>query len=506
MGRFYGCKGGEIGGDLDNGDNLTLSADGGGEDADAFAAHGYGFEDLLTFEGGCECGGIPRFEGFGFEEGVSFGGEDSWSTEYEDFCGVFVEVSGDGLLPESVDPVSAAPLVGVVEFAFERLSVGLIGAEALTGARFEPSIIAATGALFLGGEGHWFDTGDEFAVDGLESESLGGKGHKTAEEKHRKREDCEVPEGEAGSETGGHLVLVGGTEDVSDSVDSMNQGGFIGGIDFFAEGRDVKVDGVGLGVDVVPDSFDDGFAGEDVASSSGEGFEEGEFAFGEAEVFSGSGCAVGLGVDDEVGDFDQLGFFLGVAAGDGADTGHEFLECEWFNKVVVGAGIEAGDSVFDGILGGQHEDGGGVILGADGSADFDAVGGGDHDVKDDSGVGVFDDEVEGGFSIAGDIGGVSGFADGSFEFGGDNEVVFDDEDAHDFIVGGNCLGFVRKWGFTFLRRSKFELERREAFSPNSKVRIPAEYSNRKPLDHRPQALWHGRLRFGKTRWQYQLLW
>ena len=53
-----------------------------------------------------------------------------------------------------------------------------------------------------------------------------------------------------------------------------------------------------------------------------------------------------------------------VAARHGAHAGGQFLQLEGLDQVVVGAGIQAGDTVGGGIAGGQHDHRGGVAAAA----------------------------------------------------------------------------------------------------------------------------------------------
>lgn len=119
-------------------------------------------------------------------------------------------------------------------------------------------------------------------------------------------------------------------------------------------------------------------------------------------------------IDDEIGDFDDFGFLDGIAAGDGSEPGVKFGEGEGLDEVVIGSGVESGDSIFDGVAGGEHEDGGCIAHVAEGLADLDPVFDWDHEIEDDGSVAVFDGEIEGGFSIAGDIDCVPSFAESAF--------------------------------------------------------------------------------------------
>ena len=41
----------------------------------------------------------------------------------------------------------------------------------------------------------------------------------------------------------------------------------------------------------------------------------------------------------------------------GADTGKQFARIEWLGQVIIGAAVEAGDSVVYGVQRGEHKDG-----------------------------------------------------------------------------------------------------------------------------------------------------
>jgi len=42
------------------------------------------------------------------------------------------------------------------------------------------------------------------------------------------------------------------------------------------------------------------------------------------------------------------------------DASQQFFSAERFDEIIVGAGVESGDTIFDLALGGEHEDGNGI--------------------------------------------------------------------------------------------------------------------------------------------------
>ena len=199
-------------------------------------------------------------------------------------------------------------------------------------------------------------------------------------------------------------------------MDGVDELGIVLGIELFAERGEVEVDGVGEGFFVVPNAFEDGVSAQDLSFMAGEGFEEGELALGELEVFSGAGCGVGEAVEDEVADLDAFGFEGGITAGEGAQAGEEFRNSERLDEIVVGTRVEALYFVLCGVFGGEHDDRRVETGFAEAFADFEPGDAGEHDVEDEDVVVLGEGEVEAGFSIVGDVGVVAVLPQDSFEF------------------------------------------------------------------------------------------
>ncbi len=76
-----------------------------------------------------------------------------------------------------------------------------------------------------------------------------------------------------------------------------------------------------------------------------------------------------------------MGCFLFAAAQQGADARREFGKSEGLHEVIVGAGIEADDAVFNGVLRGQHEHRSPEAALAHGGEHFDPAAAGQHNVE-----------------------------------------------------------------------------------------------------------------------------
>ncbi len=124
---------------------------------------------------------------------------------------------------------------------------------------------------------------------------------------------------------------------------------------------------------------------------------------------------------------------MGAASEEGADTGHEFLEVEGFDHVVVGAGVEAVDFVSDGVAGGEHEYRCGELVAAQAATEIDAVNFGEGDVEDEEVVLGGGHAVPARFPILGEIDGVLAIAEGFAEHFGEVYIIFYDKDAHGWV-------------------------------------------------------------------------
>ena len=235
-------------------------------------------------------------------------------------------------------------------------------------------------------------------------------------------------------------------EDIADAPFGVEEFFGEGFIEFLAEAADVDVDDVGVAVEVhVPDLFGDEGAGEDFAGAAGEECEEGEFLGAEVETFAGAGGLVADEIDFEIGDGEEIGLACAGAAEDGADAGEEFREGEGFDEVIVGAEFEAFDAVFDGIAGGEEEDGDGGAGAAEFLEDGPAVEAGEHDVEDDEGVLVGAGEVEGIEAAGGDVQQEAAFGEAFLEVEDGVGIIFNEEDFHAGALYGVDFGAREVW-------------------------------------------------------------
>jgi hypothetical protein len=107
-------------------------------------------------------------------------------------------------------------------------------------------------------------------------------------------------------------------------------------------------------------------------------------------VLARPGDEVGVVVEDQVGAAqDRSGAGGPGAAQDGLDAGHELLEAERLDQVVVTAGAEPPHLVVGAVPGCEEDDGRAAVLLAPAAAHLEAVEVGQHDVEDDQ-VGLDD--------------------------------------------------------------------------------------------------------------------
>jgi len=82
------------------------------------------------------------------------------------------------------------------------------------------------------------------------------------------------------------------------------------------------------------------------------------------------------------------GLQFGRAAKKCAETGEEFAKFERLGQIIVGAVIEPGDAIFDGVSSGEHENGNCGAGLAEAVANFKTAEAGKHDVQNDQIVGI----------------------------------------------------------------------------------------------------------------------
>ena len=135
--------------------------------------------------------------------------------------------------------------------------------------------------------------------------------------------------------------------------------------EFGAQAVDVDVEGVLLDVgDVTPAGFDELLARGDEAAAAHEGLEELELLAGEGNLLAVANGDAAAAVEGDSGGADGCLFGRGDAAGDGADAGEKDLEDEGLDEVVVGSEVEGVEDSGDGVYGGEDENGGLAVSGA----------------------------------------------------------------------------------------------------------------------------------------------
>ena len=203
---------------------------------------------------------------------------------------------------------------------------------------------------------------------------------------------------------------------------------------FVAQGADVGVDGVRVGGAVAAEhGGEQFFAAEHTAGAVQQGAQQAVFALRERQFATLVADAAGGRV--VVPDGGGFGGGLGLCAPQhGFYAGDEFARAEGFADVVVCAEFEAEDAVGFFVLGGEHDDGLGMLR-AQGFEQFEAVGVGQADVEQEQ-VEVFAREqlpclLCGG----GDACGEMGAGEGEFDQFGDFAFVFNDEDMRVHGIG-----------------------------------------------------------------------
>jgi len=153
---------------------------------------------------------------------------------------------------------------------------------------------------------------------------------------------------------------------------------------------------------VVPDVRVDFGAGDDAAGVTHEMFEEGVLLGREADLARAAAGRMAAGIDDEVRDGELARKDVAAPPDECAKAREQLAEVEGFGEVVVGAGVQAGDPVLDGVARREHEDGRVDAFVSDLSADLEAIHFGEDDVEDD-GVVVVDGREEESFRPVGGV-------------------------------------------------------------------------------------------------------
>jgi len=180
-------------------------------------------------------------------------------------------------------------------------------------------------------------------------------------------------------------------EHVAYGADGADETGGLGVVaELATEGPDVDIDGtVDAVVKALAEGLDQLLAGFDAAAGAGEGEEEIELEGGELEGQIVEGGEVGGGIDAE-GTDDEIGLGLaggrgggaGIAPDDGAEAGEELAGGECLGEIIIGAHLEADDTVGLIAPGGEHEDGD-LGTGADAHEDLEAIDAREHHIEND---------------------------------------------------------------------------------------------------------------------------
>lgn len=108
-----------------------------------------------------------------------------------------------------------------------------------------------------------------------------------------------------------------------------------------------------------PDDGEEFLAGENATCVGSEVIEEAEFEQTGGDDFVGAGDVIGVEIDVELVEFEDLAEF-GVGFGapeEKSYAGDEFARAKGLSDVVIGAGFEGGDEVRFATAGGEHDDG-----------------------------------------------------------------------------------------------------------------------------------------------------
>ena len=226
-------------------------------------------------------------------------------------------------------------------------------------------------------------------------------------------------------------------------MDGLEITGMLGvGLELGAERGDVIVDRAGGGErGVTPDDIEEPFAGDRLAIGFGEEPEHGELAGGQVQRSATADGGLSNEIDadrPEVQIADGFAGWLGTTQ-QRADAGQEFARAEWFDEIIVGARIEAGDAILDLALGGEHEDRHGNGESAQLGAEGESIELGQHDVEQDEIGFLLEGTVQAGGTVGGGEDAITFGGQGVLEGGAHGAFVFDDEDAR----AGS--GGVRRW-------------------------------------------------------------
>jgi hypothetical protein len=170
---------------------------------------------------------------------------------------------------------------------------------------------------------------------------------------------------------------------------------------------------------------------DDDAGAMDEVFED--VVFSGREVDEDTGAVDGL-LEGIEGDAEGVEGGVGralAAADEGLGAGDELAEVEGLGEVVVGTGVEELDDEGGAFFGGEDEDGGRVLAGADALKEAESVEPGQHKVQDYEVVAEVAGVVVTGEAVRGPIDSEAGaVAESGGEVIGEAGFIFDEQDAH----------------------------------------------------------------------------
>ena len=224
-------------------------------------------------------------------------------------------------------------------------------------------------------------------------------------------------------------------QDVAAAAAGLQQRAIVVIAKFAAETIHVYLDEIREGIEgFVPDMFGDFRAADDTASIASEKFQESILLGGQGDGASAALGGLRGGIERQVSHHDLRGAEFRGPAQEGTKTGEQFAKFEGFGEVVVGAGIEAGDAVFDGIARGEHENRHALIQRTNGAADLKAIFPGNHHVENNEVIVVDFDLIQGVGAGGGHVDGVGLLLQTASDETHDAGIVFDEEQSHGSII------------------------------------------------------------------------
>jgi hypothetical protein len=219
-----------------------------------------------------------------------------------------------------------------------------------------------------------------------------------------------------------------GADGVADRPERVDQRDAESGVHFLPEAGDENFDRAGVVfVVALPDALAQFGAGKRAAGLLEEDLEDVEFAGRERDDLPGAGDAPMTDVHVEIGDLQEIvGARRGGAAAERLDAGDELVHREGFCEVIVGAGLESFDAVFDLAPGGEDEHAGGRTALTQAGENREAVERGQVEVEHDEVVRLFEGgaQAERAVGLRGDP--VTAAGERTSDVTGELGFVFDD--------------------------------------------------------------------------------